>query len=507
MNKQRKELQDWDLFKKQILSSQTVDRLETDAQKQARKAKLEADPVEWIKYYLPKYASKPFAKFQIKFIYAICRAKKNLFIGRAWARDHGKTTVWQMCCLFMHLTGRWKNTLIISKTVDGGGSGGAVEFLGMVKTNLETNERIINDYGFQVGKSWTEGKIIRSSGASLRAVGTGQSPRGSKNDEARPDSIIMDDADDDEVCRSPERLETLWEWVKQQLIPTFDISGNKTFIFVNNRIAEDSLLSRFEKELADDFEEINITDKHGRSTWHSQEDVEYMIQKMGGRDSIDCQKEYYNNPIIKGTVFPKEVLREKEALPLKSYDVLVAYLDPSFSDAKNSDHKSLVLVGRKGPEYHILKAFCGVASVDEMIEWHYTLYRWLMAQGVSANWYMEGKFYQKLLLKDFTRMAQVKGFQIPILEDLRDKPNKDARIVALQSYFNRGEFFFNKAEREQPGMIMLKTQFLGFKPGSTRTKKDGPDSVEGAKFKIDQIFNMGQSRVTVGPAFKNSKRF
>lgn len=53
---------------------------------------------------------------------------------------------------------------------------------------------MINDYGRQDGNGlWTSTEFRIRAGATFRALGAGQSPRGSRNEQLRPDVILVDD--------------------------------------------------------------------------------------------------------------------------------------------------------------------------------------------------------------------------------------------------------------------------------------------------------------------------
>ena len=102
-----------------------------------------------------------------------------------------------MDVIYLVMTGKKKNILLVSYSSDN-----AEMLLRPYKNVFEQNERLRNDYGDQVNfGNWKEKKFVLSNGASFRAIGKGESPRGAKNDEARPDVILIDDIDTDEECR------------------------------------------------------------------------------------------------------------------------------------------------------------------------------------------------------------------------------------------------------------------------------------------------------------------
>ena len=123
--------------------------------------------------------------------------------------------------LKLALLGEVKNILYISNSYDN-----AERLLMPLMISLESNPRIINDYGVQQRPgSWESGEFVTVGGCSFRALGAGQSPRGTRN-EARPDVIVFDDIDTDQDTRNPDIIKKRWEWIEQAVIPTVSISGN-----------------------------------------------------------------------------------------------------------------------------------------------------------------------------------------------------------------------------------------------------------------------------------------
>src|SRR5207237_343492 len=143
---------------------------------------------------------------------------------------------------------------------------------------------LINDYGvLKSPTKWEAGDFKTTDGCSFRAIGSGQNPRGTRNDEARPDFILVDDIDDDELLRNPKRVDEAWDWMMGALFFCFDVTGAKRFVVVGNIIAKDSLLLRAIKS-ADKHEQINIYDDNGNISWkerYTKEECELMISNSG----------------------------------------------------------------------------------------------------------------------------------------------------------------------------------------------------------------------------------
>jgi hypothetical protein len=492
MSKIVKDLKRWDKFRRNAKSATPADLSESPSEKRRRIEYLLARPLEFMKYYFPKYASADFADYQKRGIRQIEKNKDKKFVfGQAVARDHAKTTFYtNMFSIYLGLSGWYGDDpvqVIVSKSLDN-----AVELMRPIKIQFETNERLINDFGDMrsIGQ-WTDEKFVLKSGASWRALGKGQSPRGLKDEERRPKIIIVDDIDDDEECLNDSRLDKSHDWLWGALFGTFDIKGSHLFMMLNNIIAPDSLMRRAlyghpegRDYKFDYYEIVNIYDKNGRPSWHqryTKADCEKMIRTMGTRLA---QKEYFNNPITEGKVFKSEWMQYGKIPPLHLFRHLIAYLDPSFSNKSTADHKALILLGFYMTKLYIIKAYCAVASVNEMVEWHYDLHAWLKSRNAVCEFWMEEVFWQSLLYRDFNEAAKNPEHKFPIgvRGDQRKKPDKGSRISAMSGLFERGNVIFNEEEKDNHHMKELVEQFTLFEMRENKVGKDGPDAVEGGKF-------------------------
>lgn len=100
---------------------------------------------------------------------------KNWYEVLSWARELAKSTVVMFVVLFLVLTGKKRNIILCSNSLDN-----AIKLLAHYRAQLEANQRIQFYYGDQKGLKWTEDNFITKGGASFMAVGARQSPRGVK---------------------------------------------------------------------------------------------------------------------------------------------------------------------------------------------------------------------------------------------------------------------------------------------------------------------------------------
>lgn len=496
-NKSNKQsIEEWNDLLDSLRNSTPIDINESAADKAKRIKQLEkpGNEEEWIAYYFPKYCFCKPANFQKKsFLRILKRFDKGIYQRRAWARGLSKTTRRMFELMYLKFVKKLRiNMLLISKNYDN-----AERLLNSYMANFQGNQRLINDYGVQEkpGK-WNQGEFTTRDNSTFRAVGTGQNPRGAKNEELRINVIVFDDADDDEVCRNTERLNLVWEWVEKSVIPTVDISA-PYFIFVdNNIIAEDCIAVRAE-QYADDVETINIRDENGVSVWpekNSEAHIDSITSKISYASS---QGEYYNNPITEGKVF-KELTYGK-CPPLKSLPFVIVYADPSPSNkdkpnakakAQNSC-KAVVVIGYHELKFYVYKAFVEVTTNATFISWLYAT-RDLVPSTAQAYYFIENNglqnpFYEQVLLPLIHATgATVPGGVLGVTPDDRDKPDKYFRIEGTLEPLNRlGLLILNENEKDDPHMKRLETQFKSVSPNSKTM--DGPDAVEGGVFKAKNM--------------------
>lgn len=501
---ERDALRDWEEFRKGLINAATVDDTETIPEKRARIARLEKDHEAWFAYYFPNYYKSAPAPFHIK---ATSRLLKNKrwYEVRAWSRELAKTARTMMEVTYMALTGACKNVLYISSSYDN-----AERLLTPVMITLESNPRVINDYGVQQKPGdWESGEFTTTSGCSFRALGAGQSPRGTRNEALRPDTIVFDDIDTDEETRNPDRIKKKWEWIEQAVIPTVSVSGDYRFIFNGNIIAKDCCITRA-IEKADHVDIINIRDKHGKSTWqkNSEEDIDNILATIS---AASAQKEYFNNPLSEGDVFTEMVWGKVPQL--RTFKFLVAYGDPAPSNSKNKkgSFKSIWLIGYRDGNFYIIYGYLDHVTNAEFVDWYYGVKDYVGERAQVYNYVenntLQDPFYEQVFIPLFAEKAKEKGF-IGIVPDTRKKPDKFSRIEGNLEPLNRlGKLILNEREKDNPHFKRLEEQFL-LVNAQMKSPADGPDCVEGGVWIVNEkVTTLTAGSYTIGARPGNAKRF
>lgn len=488
-------LRQWEEFHRSLISNMVVDTTLSARDIQQERERLERDPVEWIKFFFPKYAKYEFTPFHKA---AIRRVLKNAewYEVLSWSRELAKSTIAMFILMYLVMTGRKRFIILASITETA-----AVRLLTPYRLNFENNPRIKQFYGEQMNfGDWSESEFCTKDGAKFLALGAGSEPRGARTEEVRPDVLYMDDYDSNADCRNPETLKKKWEWFERALYPTRSISEPLLVLWCGNIIAKDCCITRAGKK-ADSWDIVNIRDKNGKSTWPEKNTEEFIDRALAKITQSAIQAEYYNNPISEGAVFKKMVFGKVP--PLNRFPFLVAYGDPAYSDSKSkqSSTKSLWLMGKYQGNYYVIKGFLGRELNAGFISWYFDLREYVGGKA-TVYYYMENNklqdpFYQQVFKPLLREECERRGVELYIRGDGRKKTDKATRIEANLEPLNRvGALIFNENEQDNPMMQELITQFENFEL-HLPYPADGPDSIEGGKCVIDDKVGELQPTYTI----------
>lgn len=511
--------QEWQEHCRQIQSITDTKSLvrESSVQKEKRIRRLQKDYAAFCEYYFPH-----FLQLRDKVTGEVIRTIHNAPFHNAaavkvkntpnlkavfkWPRGHAKSThlgIFTPLWLMFQPNGEYKHganrtqsgtpsgfaeaqpvfkqtvSLINFMVLVGKSEDSAVRLLGDIQAELQYNKRIIADFGKQMSMGdWTEGEFTTKDGVHFLACGRGQSPRGLRKREARPDYVVIDDIDDDELCRNKRRVRELTDWVKEALFGALDV-GRGRFITVGNLISKTSVLANICKTKGVHVSTIYAVDSEGNPVWRekwTKEEAREYADFVGYRA---WNKEMMHNPIVEGTVFRQEWIRWAKRPAWRDFSEFVLYIDPSWKSKKTNDTKAAKLWGKHKTHLWHLRAFVRKASVAELVRWCYDLYEWSREIGIAIRFAIEASFMQDILLDEFTTEGEQRGYQLPITGDTRKKPDKFQRVEAISPLWERGFVYYDISQKEDPDMQAGVEQTLAFEKGMAGND-DAPDADEGA---------------------------
>ncbi|WP_420581950.1 hypothetical protein [Reichenbachiella sp.] len=355
-----------------------------------------------------------------------------------------------------------------------------------IQTQLQFNQRIINDFGVQFSHGdWSEGSFRTTKGVAFECLSYLQDPAGLRDGANRPDYCSVDDVDNRKKARNQVIIREATDNIISNLSEAMRFDKRRMVINNNRKVKNgviDTIIDEIGKKSTTKISLVNAVDKKGRSTWPERYSDQYWKKKKEDSTYRVWEREYMNNPIEDGYIFKPEWIRYKKPLPYEEYDALVAYGDLSYTDS--GDLKSIHLVGKKGREFHVLEAFNRQTSTTNAARWLYDLYEDKL-RGLDVVYIIEANFIQGMFLNDFDEEGDQRGYYLPIRGDKRQKGNKFDRIENMSPVFERGYVWFNERKQRDPDFMTCVDCLMAFEKGSG-AKDDPPDSLESAIFELNK---------------------
>jgi predicted phage terminase large subunit-like protein len=319
---------------------------------------------------------KPIPKFHAEMWGLACREDEPR-VAIAAPRGHAKSTAMTHAYVLAMMLFRIRDfCLVVSDT-----EGQAVEFLGDIKAELQGNEALRSAFGVKkllkdteanVVCMFQDGHIFR-----IQAKGSEQKVRGLKWRNRRPNLIVGDDLENDEIVMNPERREKFRKWFMNALIPAG--SDDCLVRIVGTILHLDSMLQR----LLDDptWTSLRYEAEDGNFEnilWPEQFPPE-RLRRI--RDSYAAQgdiegyfQEYLNRPIGDENLFFRKADfidedRDKHGNKILPNLVYFAAADFAISESQKADY-TVIMIGGMDPQgiLHIVDVRSGRWDAEEIIE-------------------------------------------------------------------------------------------------------------------------------------------
>jgi hypothetical protein len=307
-------------------------------------------------------------------------------VAIAAPRGHAKSTaISHAAILACMLTKEKSFCLLVSDT-----EAQAAEFLGDIKAELTGNsalrdyfdvKRIVKDTETNIIVQFKDGEMFR-----VIAKGSMQKVRGLKWRGKRPDLIVGDDLENDEIVMNPERREKFRRWFMNALIPCG--SDSCSVRIVGTILHLDSMLQRL---LDDPTWRTKVYEAHNHDfseiLWPQQFPEERLKSIRAGYDAQNdldgYSQEYLNKPVATGNSYFNpdyfyDFERDKKDKWIKPNLEYYAAADFAISEKEKADYTVIMVAGvdPDGTVYLVdVKKFRGDADmiINELIatEKHY----------------------------------------------------------------------------------------------------------------------------------------
>ncbi len=370
------------------------------------------------------------------------------YIILAAPRDHAKSTTFSLCYVLHQILFEQKKFIILISDT----KAQAQELLGTIIEELETNERIIRDFGKIAGdvpenkkdkKKWTASEIETTTKIKVIARGWKSKLRGLRYGAYRPDLILVDDIENDENVESPEQREK----VKKVFFKSILNLGNEAQkVIIGTILHFDSLLSNLlQQPPSGAYTRLyRAIGEDGLPVWKQRWSLKKLQAKKEEIGSINFEQEFMNNPLdeTQQILKPNVFFDSFEDLKYNSIDT-IGFIDLAISEKQTADYtaicigKKVIEDGRKKIKIVDCIKFRGDVhkQLEEVFRLH-EIYKFDMF-GVESVAYQKA-FYQLLINESMKRKVV-----LPVTPRTVDV-DKIRKAKRLSVYFENGTVEFNR---------------------------------------------------------------
>ncbi|PAV40014.1 hypothetical protein CJ260_00835 [Megasphaera sp. ASD88] len=468
--------------------------------------------------YFPHIFTKPLSRFHREMF----RDSQRMILGdrfsqkffvRAAPRGFGKSRIISVvlplwCVCYRHR----RNICLISDT-----GPQATEYIQTIKDELESNEKLRADFGhLETDRKWSESEIETANGVHVVAKSSGKSLRGTSWHNIRPDLVVLDDLENDEMVNTEDQRAKLRTWFTKVVLPI----GNEStsFLYVGSILHYDALLnivltspkySNWDREiyrsiyefsqssLWDKWEELftDLSDKRAAQTaykfyqrhrkemlegaevlwpeWRvdkdGKSDTYYMLMIQRLQDSDAFNSEYQNNPMTEDTrIFKEAWIKNNYYDELPKMKEIYGAVDLSMGKTRTADTSAIIIVGRGIDNYmYVLEADISRRNPDAIIA---DIIKYLVKyEGEMTGFIVETNVFQEFFANTLEQTCIDMGMYVNWIERKSVAgDNKLLRIKALAPKIKLGYIKFNRYHS------VLENQLKDF----PKSHDDGPDALE-----------------------------
>lgn len=483
-------------------SAGDVNVYETAKEKEARIARAKKDPKFCAEYYFPHFATSEAADFHIKGAKATLKNPLDKAFDE-WGRGLAKS-VWNDVIIPFWL---WMNDQAHYKVIVTTSKDRASELLDDLRAEWESNPRIIADFGEQRNEGqWEKGFYITKGGFIGKALGAGQSVRGLRVKDQRPDYIVIDDLETKELIANPKRQLKLAKWIERDLIPTMD-GPIRRLKYACNRFAPVMIQTLLQDRHPQwRIHHVKAYDPVTyKPTWHQKYDDEYYKTVEAEIGVLAAKAEYNNEPHIEGTIFKEADIQWGKLPALNHFKVITGFWDVAYAGTQTADFNAVRVWGLKNKDFWYIDSFVRQSKIREALEWmaHFQM---ALPDTVIVHWKFEAQFWNDEIERTIREVETGHQIKLNLVKVDTPKSNKYDRILSLQPYYQNGRIYYNDAKKSHHSTQEGIAQLLGIEPGY-KTHDDAPDADQQAIKWLSSWLYTGNKSKTLTATIKRETHF
>ena len=370
-------------------------------------------------------------------------------------RGAGKSTLSEEAVVVGACFRRFHNAVILGTSYER-----ACERLEAVKNEFATNPFIEELFGALVGSKWNESKVVLTNGVVLQAFGRGQSLRGSKHLDRRPDCCFADDVEEQEDVDSPLARDKMLKWFMKVVVPALDPKHKIRMAATPLHPESLAMVLAKEKGWVTKVYPIEGVDTYGgrRSLWDARFPLEAIDEIKESFTSLGLTTEYKQEYMCEAEdeadkIFTRDMFRIEPQV--RTWHAVQGFYDPARTANKaTSASTGWAYFSWIGNRLVVWKAGANFWKPDEMIDHIFAMDREFQVSELGVERDGLEEFVMQPLRHEMLKRQQF----IPIVP-YKAPVGKISFIKSLQLFFKAREVIFAEHFSE------LEAQLLGFPSG------------------------------------------
>lgn len=390
-------------------------------------------------------------------------------------------------------------------------------FLADIKTELEENAVLREDFGELEGKVWKSSVILLANGSKIEAIGSGKKIRGRRHKQWRPDLILCDDLENDENVNTPEQRRKLLSWFDKAVSECGDTYTD--IVYIGTLLHYDSLLANVFKKpsyvtrryqgviqwaentelwdawellytkLSDPCHKENALAFFEANREEMLEGTEVLWEEKWSYYDLMCKRidigpAAFNSEIQNDPIDPENCTFQEEWFDFWDDEgkqqpdfsdprfLFIGANDPSLGKNKKSDTSSIFALAKDTGTGYLYVVIADIAKrkPDQIIEDALEASRRLKRDYKRPyfRFGVETVQFQYYFAEIMRQKSAAVGEYLPI-EEINSVQNKDARIQSLQPFVKNG---YIKFSRRHKALLKQMTEYPMGK------NDDGPDGLQ-----------------------------
>ena len=460
---------------KLIRNAGIVNPNETKAERKAAVSRCKEDFAACVKRYFPHYADAPSASFHIELANYLSKHLTAKAFAE-WGRGLAKSVVADILVPFwLWLRGEKVYMVIVGNSFDK-----AKQLLEDLRLEWENNPQIIADHGEQKNLgSWEDGFYTTRSGFIGQALGMGQSCRGLRVKNLRPNYIVMDDCETAGTTKNERRQDEVVEWVEKHLLPTMD-GAIRRFVYANNAFAPVMIQKKLqERHPKWKVHHVNAYDPVTyEPSWPEKYSDTYFQTVEEEIGVLAAMAEYNQEAHIEGKIFKEEHIQWSALPRIDHFQIIVGHWDVAYAGTATADYNAVRVWGLKGKEFFYIDSFVKKTKMRAALDWMCD-YQKHLPMGVFVHWQFEAQFWNDEVERTVQEAENAHRLDLRLSRATNPKTKKYDRILSLHPYYQNGRIFWNEKKKAHKDTQIGKSQLLGIEP-NYKGHDDAPDADEAA---------------------------